>query len=115
MKGKINNLMFDWIINIKCVDVFLWLKMMEVFGEDLDDDSYIVENCFLKIEDFCCVCSKVWEKDFICGWVLLFEWKVLWKLVKYVLLSNLKKEGKIVFVNCGFVFWYYEKFSCYIE
>lgn len=46
---------------------------MEVFGEDLDDDSYIVENCFLKIEDFCCVCSKVWEKDFICGWVLLFE------------------------------------------
>lgn len=46
---------------------------MEVFGEDLDDDSDIVENCFLKIEDFCCVCSKVREKDFICGWVLLFE------------------------------------------
>lgn len=46
---------------------------MEVFSEEVDDDSDVVENCLLKIEGFGCVCSKGWEKEFICGWVLLFE------------------------------------------
>ena len=95
--------------------MFLRLKAMEALCEDLDDDSNIAENCLLKTEDSCCVCSKVWEKDFICGWAPSLERKVSRKPAKHASLSNPKKDGKIALADCGFVFRHYEKSNRYIE
>ena len=89
---------------------------MEALGEDLDEDSDIAENRLLKCEDSCCVCSKAWEKDFICGWAPSFERKVSRKPAKHgASLSNARKDGKIALAECGFVFRHYEKSSRYIE
>ncbi|KAL9981695.1 hypothetical protein ACROYT_G010436 [Oculina patagonica] len=89
---------------------------MEALGEDLDEDSDVAENRLLNTEDSCCVCSKVWEKDFICGWAPSFERKVSRKPTKHAAsLGNTRKDGKIALAECGFVFRHYEKSSRYIE
>ena len=88
---------------------------MEVLGEDLDDESDLAKNCLQKTEDSCCVCSKVWEKDFICGWAPSPERKVSRKPTKHASLSNPRKDGKIALVNCGFVFRHYDNSNRYIE
>lgn len=88
---------------------------MEVLGEDLDDESDLAKNCLQKTEDSCCVCSKVWEKDFICGWAPSPERKVSRKPTKHASLSNPRKDGKISLVNCGFVFRHYDNSNRYIE
>lgn len=90
---------------------------MEGLGEDPDDDSDSAENRLLKCEDCSCVCSKSWEKDFMCGWApspgkRVSRSKPTKTLASF---SNARKEGKFSLVECGFVFRHYEKSSRYIE
>ena len=119
LKRKINNLTslreFDRRINIKCVGLFLRLKTMEALSEEVDDDSDVAENRLLKTEGSGCVCSKGWEKGFICGWAPSFERKISRKPTKHASLSNTRKDGKLPRAECGFVFRHYEKTSRYIE
>lgn len=119
LKRKINNLTslreFDRRINIKCVGLFLRLKTMEALSEEVDDDSDVAENRLLKTEGSSCVCSKGWEKEFICGWAPSFERKISRKPTKHASLSNTRKDGKLPRAECGFVFRHYEKTSRYIE
>ena len=88
---------------------------MEALSEDLEDDIDIAEYRLLKTEASFCVCSKAWEKDFICGWAPSVERKVSRKPTKHASLSNPRKDEKIAVANCGFVFRHYEKASRYIE
>ena len=90
---------------------------MEILGEDPDDDSDSAENRLLRTDDCCCVCSKTWEKDMVCGWAPSLEKRVSRsKPTKtYASFSNGKKEGKFSLTECGFVFRHYEKSNRYIE
>lgn len=89
---------------------------MEAVGEELDDDSDSEENRLLKSQDSSCVCSKAWEKDFMCGWAPSPEKRVSRSKPKTLAsFSNAKKEGKCSLAECGFVFRHYEKSSRYIE
>lgn len=100
-----------------CYFVFPWLKVMEALGEDPDDDSDSVENRLLRYQDSFCVCSKAWEKDFICGWAPSLEKRISRsKPVKtHASFGNARKERKVSLIECGFVFRHYEKSSRYIE
>lgn len=100
-----------------CYFVFPWLKVMEALGEDPDDDSDSIENRLLQYQDSFCVCSKAWEKDFICGWAPSLEKRISRsKPVKtHASFGNARKERKVSLIECGFVFRHYEKSSRYIE
>ena len=94
--------------------------IMELLGEDQDDETDSAETRLLGWggENCLCVCRKSWERDLLSGWTPSIEKPVSRAKPAKTLLSfsNARKpEGKVGTTEYGFVFRHYEKTDRYIE